>query len=97
LTEFIEYKIEQSSSMMVTDPDKFGINRMCQTEILFYKACLKRSKKEQLNRLRKCIQDAYVDVMEKVECLPGQMHIEVCDALKLYDMDAEQWIDTYGS
>lgn len=83
--------------MMDALSDKFGMNRMCQTEILFYKACLKRSKKEQLKRLRKFIQDAYVDVMEKLECLPGQMHLKVCNAMKIMDIDAEMLIDTYGS
>jgi hypothetical protein len=74
------------------------LDRTTVIEIIFLKACLRRSSKEQLNRIRTKYLEALTEMlMEFEKTLPSGMYVEVANACKMNLTADEGLISCFGS
>jgi len=90
LTPQLEEDIEELS--------KKELYRTTAIEIIFLKACLKRSPKAQLLRIRDKYLDAMTDMLLDFEkTLPSGTYVEVANACRMNLLSDEQLIGAFGS
>jgi len=72
--------------------------RAIKVETIFLKALLKRSKKEQLKKLKTMLEEAYVDEMEIMEETFTQGdYIDMCNRAKRLHAKYDMWIQIFAS
>lgn len=72
--------------------------RYFQVQSLIVIGCLKHSKKEQLNKLKRCLQDTMVDVLELVEkkCVENDL-LKMSESTKNTFQEMNDIIELFGS
>lgn len=92
--EYISPQLEADiAKLSKQDPE-----RTTMIEIIFLKACLKRSPKAQLLRIRAKYLDAMTDMLLEFEkTLPSGMYVKVADACRMNMVQDEGLIECFGS
>jgi hypothetical protein len=89
LAEYKDYDEEEMSPTL---------RRVIKVETIFLKALLKRSKKEQLKKLKTMLEEAYVDDMELMVELHSQGdYLNICNGMRDIQAKFDQWIQIFAS
>ena len=73
------------------------LRRAINVETIFLKAILRRSKKEQLKKLKTMLEEAYVSDMETMEEYPQGDYLNLCNGMKRLHARFDMWIQIFAS
>jgi hypothetical protein len=92
IQKLAEYKDYDEEEMSPT------LRRVVKVETIFLKAILRRSKKEQLKKLKTMLEEAYVGDMETMEELHTQGdYLNMCNGMKRLHAKFDMWIQIFAS